>query len=119
MTAEIAHLPLPGAIATANAPLAPLFARASGATDDAVRADMAALPGALERVDALIADGTIGGDQPNAADFQIGATIRSMLSFEDLHDAVEPRPAAQLAMRLFPELPGPFPSALPEEWRPA
>ena len=36
------------------------------------RADIAALPGQLDRVDGWIADGLIGGDEPNAADLQIG-----------------------------------------------
>ena len=50
------------------------LAKVSGATDEAVRRDLAALPGHLDHVDSLIASGVIGGDQPNAADFQIGCT---------------------------------------------
>ena len=41
-----------------------------------MRADLAALPGLLDQVDAYIADGVLGGDQPNAADLQIAPTIR-------------------------------------------
>ena len=42
------------------------------------------LPALLDHVDALIADGTIGGAEPNAADFQILASVRVLLEFEDL-----------------------------------
>jgi len=55
----------------------------------------------------LIADGTIGQDDPNAADFQIGTTVRVFLAFEDLAPLVEGRPAAALAKRILPEYPGP------------
>jgi hypothetical protein len=34
-----------------------------------VRRDLAALPGILQRIDDWIAEGVIGGEQPNAADF--------------------------------------------------
>ena len=119
MAAEVAHLPLPGVLAAANAPVAMLFARASDASDDAVRADMAALHETVGRVDALIEDGTIGSRQPNAADFQILSSIRALLAFEDTRDAVEPHRSAAAARRLFPSWPEPFPSALPQEWRPA
>ncbi|MFL5885678.1 MAG: glutathione S-transferase, partial [Thermoleophilaceae bacterium] len=99
LTAEIAHMPLPDLFGRMNAPLAAAFARASGGTDEAVRADMAQLPGTLARIDALIANGTIGAEDPNAADFQIAATVRVLLAFEDLRDAVEPTAAAKLARR--------------------
>ena len=46
------------------------------ARDESARADLAALPGQLDRIDAWIADGLLGGEQPNAADLQIGSTIR-------------------------------------------
>ena len=49
-----------------------------------MRADIDRLPELLDRVDALIADGTIGGAEPNAADFQILASVRVLLEFEDL-----------------------------------
>ena len=40
------------------------------------KACLEALPGQLDRVDALLAEGVIGGERPNAADFQI-APIRA------------------------------------------
>jgi glutathione S-transferase len=74
------------------------------------------LPRLLDRVDELIAAGTIGGEQPNAADLQIGASIALMAKLEDLRAAIEPRPAGELARRLF-SFPGSVPAgALPAEW---
>jgi glutathione S-transferase len=119
MSREVVHVPLPDVFAVVNTPVAVLFARASGATDEAVRADMANLHETLDRVDGLVADGTIGGDQPNAADFQVLSTIRALLTFEDTRDAVEQHPSAAAARRVFPDWAQPWPSALPEEWRPS
>ncbi len=88
-------------------------ARINRSTDDSGRADLAALPRMLDRVDALIEEGTIGGEEPNAADFQIGATTRLLMNFDDVRPAIEGRPAADHATRLFPGVPGPRPAAVP------
>jgi glutathione S-transferase len=88
----------------------------SDATEENLRRDLAALPRLLDHVDSLIADGTIGGDEPNAADFQIGTTVRVLLSYEDLHDRIVGRPCGELAMRLLPDYPGPIPSFLRRDW---
>jgi glutathione S-transferase len=117
--AEQIGLPLPGVMAATNTPIARMLARKSDASDENVRADLAALPDTLDRIDALIAEGTIGGDQPNAADFQIASSVRLLLTMEDLRPLVEGRPGAELARRLFPTYPEPFPRAFPEEWLPA
>jgi glutathione S-transferase len=75
------------------------------------------LPALLDRADALIADGTIGGDSPNAADLQIGASVALLLKVEDVRPAIEGRPCERLARRLFTEYPGAIPrDALPDEW---
>ena len=58
------------------------------------------------------------GDEPNAADFQIAATLRVMLSFHDLRPSLEGRPAAGLARRLVPHWPDEVPPFLPREWLP-
>jgi glutathione S-transferase len=74
------------------------------------------LPALLDHADELIASGTIGGDSPNAADLQIGASVALLLKVEDLRSAIEPRPCAALARRLF-SFPGEIPAgALPGEW---
>src|SRR5689334_19129036 len=63
-------LPIGLAVKTA-APIVAASARFNEANDDNVKRDLAALPDLLQRVDDFIAAGTIGGEQPNAADFQI------------------------------------------------
>ena len=57
-------LPVPAVTAVAMSPLAPLFARQVGASDDRLRQDLAQLPGLLDEVDRLLADGVIGDDPP-------------------------------------------------------
>ena len=116
--ARDAGLPAPAVLARFNGPIARALARVSEASDANVRADLAALPGLLDRVDELIAEGTIGGDEPNAADFQIATTVRVFLSVTDLRTYAEGRPCAELAMRLLPDYPGPIPSYLPPDWLP-
>lgn len=113
-----AGLPAPALMARVNAPLVHALAHASRSTDENVRRDLAALPGLLDKVDALIADGVIGGDEPNAADFQIGTTVRVLLNLEDLRPYVEGRPCEQLALRLMPEYLSAAPSFLPRDWLP-
>jgi glutathione S-transferase len=98
-------------------PAALALARVSSADDGHVRRDLADLPTLLDRVDALIAEGTIGGEQPNAADFQLGTAVRVLLAYTDLRHLVEGRPAAELALRVLPEYPK-IPPFLPREWVP-
>jgi glutathione S-transferase len=115
-----AKLPLPRALMRPALPLtARLMARRNKATDDSVRADLDALPGQLDRIDAWTADGLLGGDQPNAADLQIGSTIRLLYSITDLRRLFDGRPAAKL-MRYFPPMVGEVEAGvLPAEWLPA
>jgi glutathione S-transferase len=89
-------------------------ARANSATEEAARADLAALPGLFDRVDALIAEGTIGGEELNVADFQVGTSIRLLTTFDDLRVALERRPAGEHAVRVAPDFPGRIP-ALPDD----
>ncbi len=109
-------VPAPHLAARTQKPLAHAFARMAEVTDERVRADVAALPAQLDEVDRLIAAGVIGGEEPNAADFQIGTTVRVFLAYEDTRALVEGRPAGDLALRLVPRYPGPIPSFLPREW---
>jgi hypothetical protein len=64
-------------------------------------------------VDALIAAGTIGAAAPNAADFQILASVRILLEFEDLSHLLEGRSCVPAARRLYPRWGGPVPRGLP------
>ncbi len=111
---------IPAGLAAKTAgPLVAGSARINKATDDAVRADLITLPALLDQVDDLIANGIVGGDQPNAADFQIFASVRLLTCFEDLQPLLAGRPGAAEAMRLVPVYPGWIPAVLPPEWLPS
>ncbi len=110
---EGAKLPLPIGLAAKTAgPLIWASARLNRADDPAVHRDLAALGGMLDEVDRLIADGVIGGDEPNAADFQIATSVRLLMCFDDLRSTIEARPAGELAMRRCPVFPGHIPAVL-------
>jgi glutathione S-transferase len=104
-------------------PLAPaiirILRRDHRATDAAVKADLSVLPAILDRLDQAIADGVIGGAEPNVADLQVATTIALMMSHADLHDYVASRPVGKLARRLAPDYPGHMPAAFPADWLPA
>jgi glutathione S-transferase len=112
-----AKLPLPRALLRPALPLsARLMALKNHARDDVARADVAALASQLERIDGWIAEGLLGGEQPNAADLQIGSTIRILMSIGDVRPLIEGHPAAQLT-RYFPPMAGEVPAGvLPAEW---
>jgi glutathione S-transferase len=112
-----AKLPLPRPLRRPAMPLtAHLMARLNKASDDSARADLAALPRQLQRIDDWIAAGLLGGERPNAADLQIGSTIRLLMSIGDVRPLVEGHAAAQLT-RYFPPLVGEIPAGvLPAQW---
>jgi glutathione S-transferase len=114
-----AKLPMPSALMKPATPLtAKLMAFKNKANDSSARADIAALSGQLDRVDRWIAEGLIGGEQPNAADLQIGSTIRLLMSIGDLRPLIADRPAARL-VNWFPPLVGEIEAGvLPAEWFP-
>jgi glutathione S-transferase len=114
-----AKLPLPKALQAPAAPLtARLMAFKNKAREDSVRADLLALPAQLDRIDGWIGEGLLGGEHPNAADLQIGSTIRLLLTLADVRPLIEGRPAAALA-RYFPPAVGEVPAGtLPAEWMP-
>jgi glutathione S-transferase len=118
---EGARLPLPEPVTRLSAPLMPRLSRwVNRITDSEVRADLLSLPGHLARADGWIEDGTLGGEVPNAADIQIGASLRLLLTLEDVAPLVDGRPAGALARRVFAEYPGRTPAgALPSAWLPA
>ena len=108
-------MPTPIAVATSG-PILRVAIRLNDSTDDTVRATLASIGPALDKVDGLIAEGVIGGDLPNAADFQIGASVALLRTFEDVREAIEDRPAAGLARRLYPWYPGHVHASFPPEW---
>ena len=87
-------------------PMAAFLARREDArSTERVRADWTALPGHLDHAERLIEEGVIGSDELNAADFQIGATLRAMLEFDDYEPLVSGRPLEDLARRALPGYP--------------
>jgi len=91
-----------------------------GITAQRLADDLARLPALIDHVDDLAARGIVGGDEPTAADLQIGATLRVFLTIGDLRPLIEGRPAEQLARRWFADYPGDIPAgAFPAGWVPA
>lgn len=109
---EHSRLPLPPAAIRLIAPaIAWLASRLNRTSDGVARSDLAALPAQLDQIDAWIADETIGHpDRPNAADLQLGSTLRLLLTIGDVRPLIEGRPCAELAMRLFPDADGELPA---------
>jgi glutathione S-transferase len=115
--AEGARLGIPiGVAVKTSAPIVAASARLNEATDSNVRADLAALPGALARIDDWIDAGVLGGEQPNAADLQIAPSLRLAMTLDDVRPAIERRPAGELALRVVPDFPGRVPPILPAAW---
>jgi glutathione S-transferase len=115
MAEEVMQLPAPGFGAAAFGPVARAFRHKSRATDDRVRADVAALPGMLDHVDVLTADGTIGGAQPNAADYQIGTTLWALMAFPEFRPMIEARPGGRL-LGVLPPQQLTIPPVIPPDW---
>ena len=116
LIARAVGMPLPRFAAWVNAPAARHLARKVDAEGQVQRA-LAQVPEVLDHVDELISTKVIGGDQPNAADLQIATSVRALLTIVDLRPVTEGRPAAQLALRYFPDFPPDFPAGMvPAEW---
>lgn len=91
-----------------------------GITAEIVAADLAAFPAKVTHIEELAAAGVVGGDAPNAADFQIGATIRVLLTIGDLDTYLAGTAAETIARRWFPDYNGRVPAgAFPANWLPA
>jgi glutathione S-transferase len=115
------NLPAPGLVAIAMKPLVAYYANTTESdgrrgTEESVRADLRDLPGMLERVDALLADGTLSLEPPNAATLQVLATVRLLDSCEDLRPMVRRHACAEPANRLFPDYPVELPPFMDAEW---
>jgi glutathione S-transferase len=112
-----AKMPLPRAVLRPALPMtARLMALRNKAKDENVRADIAALPAQLQKIDAWIAEGLLGGEQPNAADLQIGSTVRLLRTIADMRPLLEGHAAEDLT-RYFPPMVGEAPAGtLPAEW---
>jgi glutathione S-transferase len=127
MAGHVVGLPAPALAGIAFTPVMVFFGRVvSKASGAQVRRDLARLPELLDRADALLEQGTIGGDEPNAADLQILTSLRLLIAHADLRPIVAPRPCGQAALRLIPDFPRPgrdalppVPAALPPGWLPS
>jgi len=81
--------------------------------------DLAGLPDLLAQVEDYAARGVIGGELPNAADLQIGSTLRILLTVGDLRPLIEGGQGERIARRYFPDYPGEVPvGAFPAGWVP-
>jgi glutathione S-transferase len=114
---EGARLGVPiGLAVKTGGPIVALAARFNESTDEKVRADLGSLRDDLDRIDGWIAEGVVGGPEPNAADYQLGPSLRLLMSFDDLRPFIEGRPCGELANRLVPDFPGRTPPVAPAEW---
>lgn len=119
---EGARLGIPTSVAAATAgPIIWAASRLNSADDGAVRRDLAELPALLDTADGYVLDGVIGGEEPNAADFQIAPSIALLMKQDSLRPALSRRPVAGVVERLIPEslFPGTFAPVIPEDWLPA
>jgi glutathione S-transferase len=72
------------------------------ATKRVQRQDREAIRGDLDRLDAWIADGTLNGEQLNAADFQIATSLALMDYVVELRPELQRRPLYSLLDRVLP-----------------
>jgi glutathione S-transferase len=94
--------------------------RYHGITAVLLAEELAGLPAKIDHIEKLAEDGVIGGEQPNAADLQIGSTIKVLRSIGDLDGLLEGTAAAEIAVRWFGEPEGRIPSgAFPASWVPS
>jgi glutathione S-transferase len=108
-------VPVPVA-ALMGGPVIRAAVRANHADDEHVRADLAGLPGLLDHVDELLRAGTIGGAEPNVADFQIATSTALLASLGDVAPLLAGRPALEHAQRVAAGYPGHTPKVFPEAW---
>ena len=112
-----AKLGLPaGVSARTAAPVVYGARRLNNSYDTEVERRLAELPGALGKIDELIEEGVLNGDRLNAADFNIGASLRLLMAMEDLRPAIESRPCGELAKRVQPKPPGNVQPVYPKAW---
>jgi glutathione S-transferase len=115
---EASSVPAPGVASALGVPAAWYYARAVDADEAAVRRALEELPATLDRVDALLADGTLSAETPDAAAFEVLCSVRALDGIADIHDRVAQHPSAAVARRLFPDWPDPVPPFLPRDWLP-
>jgi glutathione S-transferase len=73
-----------------------------GVTDETERLDLAALPGVLAHVDALVEAGILNGPDLNAADFEIAPSLALGSYRPDIREQFTARPSWALVERVLP-----------------
>jgi glutathione S-transferase len=114
-----AKMPLPRPVLKLGArPVSAMAWRYNQATDEQALADLRALPGRLDRIEAWMDEGVLGGESaPNVADLQIGAAIRLLGTFEDLRPLLVGRRCLRLGEAGFTPPLGSIPAGtLPPGW---
>ena len=115
--AQGADLHIPVGLATrAAGPIITIERHINAASDDNIRADMTTLAAMLDRVDELLAMGTLGGGELNTADYQIATSLRLLMCFDDLRRSIERRPAGPYSLRVVPDFPGRVRRVIPADW---
>jgi glutathione S-transferase len=103
---EHVGMPLPKLSTLASTPVALAMAARARGNEAGARAALAALPAALDHVDALLAAGTLGEPEtPNAAGAQIAPTVRLITANADMRALTDGRPCAGWAKQLLPDYP--------------
>jgi glutathione S-transferase len=109
-------LPFPDAQARMFGPVASLLARAAGASEEHIEADLRAFPETMDEVDTLLTGGVARSDPPDALALQLIVTTKTLLRFTELRPILEGRPSTKLAEALDVPLPGDVVASLPPEW---
>ena len=109
---EHSRIPLPDVAVRLSAPVLARAGRAVNRTgDERARRRLRELPAQLDRIDAWIADGTLGdAEHPTAAGLQILSTVRLLSTIGDASPALAGRRAPDLARQLWPDWDGALPA---------
>ncbi len=79
--------------------------------------DLDRLPGLIDEIDEMAGKGLLGGENPTAADLQIGASIWVIATISDVRPVLAGSTAESVAERYFGEIPELVPAgAFPASW---
>ncbi|HRV60549.1 MAG: glutathione S-transferase [Solirubrobacterales bacterium] len=79
--------------------------------------DLEKFPGMIDEIEGMAADGLVDGENPTAADLQIGSSIWVIGTISDVKPVIEGSAAERIAERYFGEIPEMIPAgALPASW---
>lgn len=79
--------------------------------------DLERLPGMIDEIDGMARRGLLDGENPTAADLQIGSSVWVIATISDVKPVIEGSAAARVAERYFGEIPELVPAgAFPVSW---